>query len=437
MGNPEDAADGLQDGLVAAYRRAGSFRGEAAVTTWLHRVVVNACLDRIRAAKVRRAEALPDDLDEHARPRVARDRDRRQPTTRADRGRATSGGARCSRPWRTLPADQRAALVLVDMEGYPVAEVAVMLDCAVGTVKSRCSRGRARLAELLGVLAPGGDAGPRRPREPRPVAARPIHQAPRTPRPGLTRPTSSDPETTERRCTRDRRADDPLTPDAGRRYAASSPTRATPSRCLPTSSARLDRVLADLADEPEPARRRPSSTSRARRRRRRAALLVAAAAVVVVGVGVGQVVRTAGQAATARQRPRRGQRRRGGRGASATRASRATSATARRAPPAGRRSPGEASVAGREPSGAPRRASPRPAPGPATAPERRRGRRHRQAAATDRVSRAAASGDLGRGPLVPVTYGGSPAVLVLPAPRGRHRRSSTCSCAAAPSPSAR
>ncbi|HRD61243.1 MAG TPA: sigma-70 family RNA polymerase sigma factor, partial [Nocardioides sp.] len=49
-----------------------------------------------------------------------------------------------------LPADQRAALVLVDMEGYPVAEVAQMLDCPVGTVKSRCSRGRARLAVLLG-----------------------------------------------------------------------------------------------------------------------------------------------------------------------------------------------------------------------------------------------------------------------------------------------
>ena len=64
MGNPEDAADGLQDGMIAAFRRAGSFRGEAAVTTWLHRIVVNACLDRIRAAKVRRAEALPDDLDD-------------------------------------------------------------------------------------------------------------------------------------------------------------------------------------------------------------------------------------------------------------------------------------------------------------------------------------------------------------------------------------
>ena len=54
-GHPEDAADALQDGLISAYRRAGSFRGDAAVTTWLHRVIVNACLDRMRAARVRAA----------------------------------------------------------------------------------------------------------------------------------------------------------------------------------------------------------------------------------------------------------------------------------------------------------------------------------------------------------------------------------------------
>jgi RNA polymerase sigma-70 factor, ECF subfamily len=158
MGNPDDAADGLQDGMIAAYRRAGSFRGEAAVTTWLHRVVVNACLDRIRAAKVRRSEPLPEDLDEVG-----------------DRGSLLTSTTDAADPADVavveerrrlvlaaldqLPSDQRAALVLVDMEGYPVAEVAEMLDCAVGTVKSRCSRGRARLATLLGVLRPGGDPG--------------------------------------------------------------------------------------------------------------------------------------------------------------------------------------------------------------------------------------------------------------------------------------
>ena len=64
-GNPEDAADGLQDGMIAAYRRAASYRGDAAVTTWLHRIVVNACLDRLRAARVRRAQPLPEDLEEY------------------------------------------------------------------------------------------------------------------------------------------------------------------------------------------------------------------------------------------------------------------------------------------------------------------------------------------------------------------------------------
>lgn len=159
-GNPEDAADGLQDGMVAAFRRAGSFRGEAAVTTWLHRVVVNACLDRLRAAKVRRAEPLPGDLEEHGERRslVSATESTADPADLAVRHERRS---RVLAALADLPPEQRAALVLVDMEGYPVAEVALMLDCAEGTVKSRCSRGRARLAVTLALLGPEGDAGHR------------------------------------------------------------------------------------------------------------------------------------------------------------------------------------------------------------------------------------------------------------------------------------
>jgi RNA polymerase sigma-70 factor (ECF subfamily) len=58
-----------------------------------------------------------------------------------------------------LPIEQRAALVLVDLQGYPVAEVAEILGVAEGTVKSRCARGRARLAVLLGHLRPPGAGG--------------------------------------------------------------------------------------------------------------------------------------------------------------------------------------------------------------------------------------------------------------------------------------
>ena len=183
MGNREDAADGLQDGLVAAYRRAGTFRGDAAVTTWLHRVVVNACLDRLRAAKVRRAEALPDDLDERG------DRGSLRTATAETADPADHAGRTEQRELvlaalRTLPVEQRAALVLVDMEGYPVAEAAQILDCAVGTVKSRCSRGRARLAELLSPLL-DADRDPHDTPPRNPVAAAPVEptDAPRGPPP--------------------------------------------------------------------------------------------------------------------------------------------------------------------------------------------------------------------------------------------------------------
>lgn len=152
MGNPDDAADGLQDALVAAYRRAGSFRGEAAVTTWLHRVVVNACLDRLRAARVRRTDQLPDDLEEYAQGPGGQ-----EPVDPADVSVRSEQRRQVRAALTELPPDQRAALVLVDMEGYPVAEVALILDCAVGTVKSRCSRGRTRLAALLGLE--GADPG--------------------------------------------------------------------------------------------------------------------------------------------------------------------------------------------------------------------------------------------------------------------------------------
>lgn len=178
MGNPHDAADGLQDGLIAAFRRAETFRGDSAVTTWLHRVVVNACLDRLRAAKVRQADPLPDLLEERADRGSLATMDDADPAEAAvaDERRRTVLAALA-----TLPPEQRAALVLVDMEGYPVAEAAVILDTAVGTVKSRCSRGRAKLAELLGVLR--DDADDPTPAPGNPTATSPVRsgESPRGP----------------------------------------------------------------------------------------------------------------------------------------------------------------------------------------------------------------------------------------------------------------
>jgi RNA polymerase sigma-70 factor, ECF subfamily len=141
-GDPEDAADAVQEALISAMRHAASFRGDAKVSTWLHRIVVNACLDRLRRRAAHPTSPLPD--DDHA-PSTSRD-------DYADRDTAADVQAALA----TLPAEQRAAIVLVDIEGYPVDQVAAMLEVPSGTVKSRCARGRAKLVPLLSHLRGGG-----------------------------------------------------------------------------------------------------------------------------------------------------------------------------------------------------------------------------------------------------------------------------------------
>ncbi|MFR9673081.1 RNA polymerase sigma factor SigM [Streptomyces sp. TR06-5] len=148
LGEREEAADAVQDALVSAYRAAHTFRGRSAVTTWLHRITVNACLDRARKASARRTSPVDDTerlehlLDPHESAEA--------PAERADLHRQLLSAL------AEIAPEQRAALVLVDMQGYPVSEAADVLGVAVGTVKSRCARGRARLLPLLGHLRPGG-----------------------------------------------------------------------------------------------------------------------------------------------------------------------------------------------------------------------------------------------------------------------------------------
>ncbi|WP_189060070.1 RNA polymerase sigma factor SigM [Longimycelium tulufanense] len=143
--DPEEAADAVQEAFISAFRAASSFRAESQVTTWLHRIVVNACLDRVRRRQSRPTVPLPEaGPGEPASPRDAM----AERETRLAVQDALAG----------LPDEQRAAIVLVDVEGYSVAETARLLDVAEGTVKSRCARGRARLAKLLGHLR-NPDAG--------------------------------------------------------------------------------------------------------------------------------------------------------------------------------------------------------------------------------------------------------------------------------------
>ncbi|GGP03079.1 RNA polymerase sigma factor SigM [Nonomuraea glycinis] len=147
LGDPDEAADAVQDAFVSAYRKAGTFRGEAAVTTWLHRIVVNACLDRMRRKSVR--PVADDELIEAA------ERDTPLPDQTIER----ETSMEVSAALKLLPTDQRAALVLVDMMGYSVEDAAQVLSVPSGTVKSRCARGRAKLAPILSHLRNRSDSG--------------------------------------------------------------------------------------------------------------------------------------------------------------------------------------------------------------------------------------------------------------------------------------
>jgi RNA polymerase sigma-70 factor (ECF subfamily) len=134
----EDAADAVQETFVSALRSAARYRGESEVSTWLHRIVVNACLDRIRRRRTRATEPLAghdlpaprDGIDDHLT-------------------RLTVSDALAA-----LPDGQRLAVVLVDVHGFSITEAADVLGVREGTVKSRCARARARLAGLLGHLRP-------------------------------------------------------------------------------------------------------------------------------------------------------------------------------------------------------------------------------------------------------------------------------------------
>ena len=148
-GNPEDAADAVQDACLSAFRSAATYRGDARVTTWLHRIVVNACLDRARRQAVRPTVPLPEQPPPDPRDRLAE----------------SETALVVTEALAALPEDQRLAIVLVDLQSLSVDEAAQVLGVPAGTVKSRCSRGRARLAIALGSLRNPDGPGAVRPQD--------------------------------------------------------------------------------------------------------------------------------------------------------------------------------------------------------------------------------------------------------------------------------
>jgi RNA polymerase sigma-70 factor, ECF subfamily len=132
LGRPEDARDAAQDAFVSCYRNLASFRGDAAFSTWLHRIAVNACYDALR----RRRDLLG--LDEAPEPPPA-----------ADHGDAVTTSVDVRRALLTVPEEFRTVLVLHDIQDLGYDEIARILQVPVGTVKSRLHRARVALGRAL------------------------------------------------------------------------------------------------------------------------------------------------------------------------------------------------------------------------------------------------------------------------------------------------
>ena len=144
LGDPEAAADATQDAFFSAYRAMPKFRG-GSFKSWLLRIVTNACYDQLRV-KQRRPTSSLDDLPVEADHTYYLEDSAEQPdefVERQELNRFIEAGI------ATLPPDQRMVLVLSDIQGMSYQEVAEVLNISLGTVKSRLSRGRAKLRDFL------------------------------------------------------------------------------------------------------------------------------------------------------------------------------------------------------------------------------------------------------------------------------------------------
>lgn len=148
----EDALDLVQETFVKAYQGLRGFRGGSSFYTWLYRIAVNTCKDHLRKRACRPSVSLEDELLHDAGFEPAASDPGCDPAGSAERRELRVAVREAV---ALLPEKLRIAVTLHDIEGWPQQEVAAVLQCPLGTVKSHVFRGRARLRELLGRYVEG------------------------------------------------------------------------------------------------------------------------------------------------------------------------------------------------------------------------------------------------------------------------------------------
>jgi RNA polymerase sigma-70 factor (ECF subfamily) len=147
LADPCEAEDAVQEIFLKVFERAHQFDGMARFSTWLHRLAVNHCLNRLEHERRRRTVVLPED---DALPEADDQTPVDLAPTPLETAHRNESRARLERLLARLPDEQRAVFALREIEGLAYAEIAAELGVPVGTVMSRLARARARLLELLG-----------------------------------------------------------------------------------------------------------------------------------------------------------------------------------------------------------------------------------------------------------------------------------------------
>ena len=144
VGNPADAEDLMQEAFLQLFRKIGTFRGESAFSTWLHRMTVNVVLMRLRK------KSLPtDSLEETLEPDAENSGPKRDVGAPDLRLSGAVDRVNLERSIEKLPPGYRTVFVLHDVQGYEHNEIAEIIGCSVGNSKSQLHKARTRLRELL------------------------------------------------------------------------------------------------------------------------------------------------------------------------------------------------------------------------------------------------------------------------------------------------
>lgn len=145
MGNHADAGDLAQEGFIRLYQALPGFRGDSSFSTWMYRIVANACRDELRRRQRQRNVSL-DELVESAAGNMPVHSTEESPEDAAERNELQEYVQQCL---SSLSEEHRLILIMREMQGLSYEEIAAALECSLGTVKSRLNRARHALKDKI------------------------------------------------------------------------------------------------------------------------------------------------------------------------------------------------------------------------------------------------------------------------------------------------